>query len=266
MEMRMWDACDRVTMARLVPAVINAMNKSVGNNMTSATSGPIDVDGRRPIPRRSPQLRKQPQQERSRMLVDSLKQACRMILEKDGAAALSATHLSKVSGVAIGSIYQYFPNLQAIVAEVMFEEACNEVLRQVARAEELEGCTFEQVIRRMIRTTLSFYRRALKMDEAFCKAFCEEFDLDGIFNLLKKNPHGTAHNISRIVQITNPELSAQDVAMRAFLMTRTLRSLVLETIKLNPAYLEAPAYEDSLVDTALVVLGLLPPLRHSHVR
>jgi AcrR family transcriptional regulator len=233
------------------------------NKTTSAAASLIEVNGRRPIARQSPQLRKQPKQTRSRMLVDSLKQACRMILEKDGAAALSATHLSKVSGVAVGSIYQYFPNLQAIVAEVMFDEACNEVLRQVARAEQLQGCTFEQVIRRMIRTTLSFYRRALKMDEAFCKAFCEEFDLDGIFNLLQRNPQGTAHNISRIVQITNPELSAEDVAMRAFLMTRTLRSIVLETIRFNPAYLDAPTYEDSLVDTALVVLGLMQPQRSS---
>ena len=62
-----------------------------------------------------PKPRKLPKQGRSRILVESLKQACLLILQRDGYKALTATRIASVSGVAMGSLYQYFPNVDAIV-------------------------------------------------------------------------------------------------------------------------------------------------------
>ena len=41
-----------------------------------------------------------------------------MILESEGPKGLAVTRISELSGVAMGSIYQYFPNIDAIVATV----------------------------------------------------------------------------------------------------------------------------------------------------
>lgn len=73
------------------------------NDITPYAPGPL------------PKPRKLPKQGRSRILVDSLKQACLQILQREGQKALTATRIASVSGVAMGSLYQYFPNVDAIV-------------------------------------------------------------------------------------------------------------------------------------------------------
>lgn len=79
-----------------------------------------------------PQLRKAPSQSRSRMLVDSVKQACLIALEQRGAQQLSVSAIVEISGVTFGSIYQYFPNLDGIIAAI-YDDAITAAL---ARASE----------------------------------------------------------------------------------------------------------------------------------
>ncbi|PTU66885.1 MULTISPECIES: TetR/AcrR family transcriptional regulator [unclassified Chromobacterium] len=63
-----------------------------------------------------PQARKQPSQARSRHVVAAILEAAARILERDGYAGLSTNKAAELAGVGIGSLYQYFPNKQALVA------------------------------------------------------------------------------------------------------------------------------------------------------
>src|SRR5690606_40557400 len=74
-----------------------------------------------------PKPRKLPQQGRSRLLVESTKQACLQILQKEGPRALTATRIAEVAGVSMGSLYQYFPNVDAIVATVYEDLTIQEI-------------------------------------------------------------------------------------------------------------------------------------------
>ena len=64
------------------------------------------------------QPRKEPRQARSMALVTALKQTGRQILESEGRDALNALRLAEDSGVAISSIYEYFPTMEALIAAV----------------------------------------------------------------------------------------------------------------------------------------------------
>ncbi|MCD5362030.1 TetR/AcrR family transcriptional regulator [Chromobacterium aquaticum] len=63
-----------------------------------------------------PQARKQPGQARSRHVVAAILEATARILERDGYAGLTTNRAAELAGVGIGSLYQYFPNKQALVA------------------------------------------------------------------------------------------------------------------------------------------------------
>ena len=65
-----------------------------------------------------PQPRKRPKQGRSTHLVEAIQQACQQILENEGAEHLTTQRIADVAGVTIGSLYQYFPNKEAVVADV----------------------------------------------------------------------------------------------------------------------------------------------------
>jgi AcrR family transcriptional regulator len=65
--------------------------------------------------------RKRPRQARSIALVDALTKTGWDILEKEGREALSVFRLSERSGVAVSSIYEYFPTMDSLTAAV-FED------------------------------------------------------------------------------------------------------------------------------------------------
>ncbi|MDR3488568.1 MAG: TetR/AcrR family transcriptional regulator [Bradyrhizobium sp.] len=63
--------------------------------------------------------RKTPIQERSKATVDVIAEAAARILAKEGAEALTTNRIAEVAGVSVGSVYQYFPNKEAIVAALL---------------------------------------------------------------------------------------------------------------------------------------------------
>src|SRR5260370_31360735 len=63
--------------------------------------------------------RKSACQEGSRETADGLLEATTRILIKEGYDRASTNRIAEVAGVSIGSLYQYFPNKEALVAAVI---------------------------------------------------------------------------------------------------------------------------------------------------
>src|SRR3546814_3035933 len=77
--------------------------------------------------------RKNPSQERSRATVNALVEATARILVKEGFDKASTNHIAELAGVSVGSLYQYFPGKEALVAAVV--ERHNLEIMQTVRAE-----------------------------------------------------------------------------------------------------------------------------------
>jgi AcrR family transcriptional regulator len=67
--------------------------------------------------------RKSASQERSRLTVDALLEATARVLVKEGYDRASTNRIAEVAGVSIGSLYQYFPSKEALVAAVIDRHA-----------------------------------------------------------------------------------------------------------------------------------------------
>ncbi|GII02219.1 TetR/AcrR family transcriptional regulator [Planobispora takensis] len=72
---------------------------------------PVEESGEAP-------LRRQPSQRRSARRVERMLDACADLLDEIGYEALSTTRIAERAGVAIGSIYQFFPDKKAITQAV----------------------------------------------------------------------------------------------------------------------------------------------------
>ena len=80
------------------------------------TNAPTSSRARR-SPRRSQIVpRKPPQQARAQATVEVIIQAAERILDREGTRALTTNRLAEVAGVSIGSVYQYFPGKDAVIA------------------------------------------------------------------------------------------------------------------------------------------------------
>jgi AcrR family transcriptional regulator len=63
-------------------------------------------------------LRRRPTQRRSARRVERMLDACATLLDEVGYEALSTTRIAERAGVAIGSVYQFFPDKRAITQEL----------------------------------------------------------------------------------------------------------------------------------------------------
>ncbi|MFW8634326.1 TetR/AcrR family transcriptional regulator [Cribrihabitans pelagius] len=89
--------------------------------------------------------RKQARQARAKATEAAILEGAARILETGGAAALTTNAIAARSGVSNGSLYQYYPNKQAIVAALLQRErqALLAAVQAVTRAEDVAAAPRE---------------------------------------------------------------------------------------------------------------------------
>src|SRR5882757_2789536 len=94
--------------------------------------------------------RKHASQNRSRATVDALIEATARILVREGFDKASTNRVAEQAGVSVGSLYQYFPGKEALVAAVI--DRHNQELMQVVRGALAEVATLpmEQGVRKLV--------------------------------------------------------------------------------------------------------------------
>ncbi|WP_422036631.1 TetR family transcriptional regulator [Reyranella sp.] len=75
-------------------------------------------------PRKTPRIssRKEPRQARSAQLVSDILEAAVRVLTQDGARRFTTARVAERAGVSVGSLYQYFPNKEAILFRLQADE------------------------------------------------------------------------------------------------------------------------------------------------
>ena len=63
--------------------------------------------------------RREPKQQRARQTVEAVLDAVQRVLRRHGAEAITTNRVAEAAGVSIGSLYQYFPSKEALVAELL---------------------------------------------------------------------------------------------------------------------------------------------------
>lgn len=100
--------------------------------------------------------RKSPRQRRSTATVDAIVEAAAQILERDGFEGYTTNAVAAQAGVSIGSLYQYFPNRDALTAMLSARESAV-LLDDVARAAALPTC--DAILHAVVRAAVAHQLR-----------------------------------------------------------------------------------------------------------
>lgn len=216
-----------------------------------------------PLPRRgnaqsseqgkSLDVRKQPKQARAAQTIEVIVEAASQILERDGEGALTTNRIAERAGVSIGTIYQYFPNKEAILVALALQEReaiRNQIAEELGRA---SPATFEEVTRRIIR--------------AFIRAFAARRRAKRILILTLIRSGDTRFNGQMMDQIGRLLLAAiQTFSPTAclstagvYVMTRAVMGAVRSAVVEDRDIIDDPAFEEELVQFVLSYLRWRAP-------
>lgn len=153
-------------------------------------------------------MRKQPQQQRAKVIVDTILQATQMCVAEMGLMQVTTPKIAEKSGVSVGSIYQYFENKDQILLELL------------RRKGEQLGLTLKNIV--MVQDQLSLKELITLSIQFGFDAMRED---DGFYIEVLKHWHGFNH--SEAAQI----LQKHFVELGLYLINRFYPHWSFETLK-----------------------------------
>jgi AcrR family transcriptional regulator len=209
-----------------------------------------------------PGPRRRPQQQRSRTLVAAIRAACLQILASGGREQLTAKRIAEVAGVTIGSFYQYFPNKEAVMVEVLLEYMPEEAARVAADTRylhELSEQSLPHTLREIVHLTCDRHLRLLAMHGAIYRRYHREIDFNGLLkaslrqyiDMASWEDWGRNLLLRHRAAIT---VTAIDVA--AFLVSNAVDNLTADAVDNAPELLESSEFRDNLTQMLLRYLGV----------
>jgi len=102
--------------------------------------------------------RKRPRQARSRATVAALLEAAAQVLIAHGYKGATTARVAERAGVSVGSLYQYFPNKNALIAALVEQHAGRIVAAMEEALSPDTAATLEEGLDALIRTALDTQR------------------------------------------------------------------------------------------------------------
>jgi AcrR family transcriptional regulator len=204
--------------------------------------------------------RKAPKQERSRRLVDALMRATARILVHEGWDALTTNRVAKEAGVSVGSLYQYFPNKDALVSGLV-EGWADEMADQFAAlGPVLADAPVGDCVRRIVEATLEVTRA----DAPLHRSVLLQLPRIGAMEFFERLNQRVADVLAEWISLRRAELDVEDASLTAYVIVTSLDALLDHALLLRPDLLESRRFARELERLVSGCLGL--PRSKSSVR
>lgn len=195
--------------------------------------------------------RKTASQARSRATVGALLEATARILVRDGYERASTNRIAAAAGVSIGSLYQYFPGKEALVAAVV--ERHNRDLMAVIEGAmaEVADAPLEVGVRRLVAAALE----AHAVDPELHRVLAEQTPRAGALADVELF-HRRACDLFRAYLETKRDEIGVDAELAAFVGVTTVEALTHAAVIHRPEIL-AHNREALLEEASRLVIGYL---------
>ena len=196
--------------------------------------------------------RKNATQERSRATVDALVEATARILVREGFEKTSTNRIAEIAGVSVGSLYQYFPGKEALVAAVI--DRHNEEIMGIVRAALIEvvDMPIEKAVRRLVTVAIEAHRINPKLHRVLAEQIPRAGKLD--VEAFNREVHSL---VRAYLHSRRKEMRKIDLDVATFICVSAIEA-VAHNVVLNQAETMPDKMVKTLVDeTTRMVVGYL---------
>ncbi|MCS0599636.1 TetR/AcrR family transcriptional regulator [Streptomyces sp. LP11] len=192
--------------------------------------------------RRGLQPRKQPRQVRAELTRQRILDAAAHVFAEYGYAAGTTNRIAERARVSIGSLYQYYPNKDAILVELLTRHLDAGMDAAPLDQDEFLSEPIEDVIRRHVRGALRNHRD----DPQLLRVMMEQGPRAP--ELLERIAQDERRRIAyaRRLLRTHPEVRVADVDVAARLVVSTVE-MVVHRVMAGPGEVDVTRFENELV-------------------
>jgi AcrR family transcriptional regulator len=191
-----------------------------------------------------------PRQARAQDTVDALLSATKTLLIRGGIEAANTNAIAKLAGVSIGSLYQYFPSREALIAELSRRHVESGLTLIYAEIDALLGTSIRVGVRRLVRLMLAVHHQDPELHAAI-EACRPGLGARGQLAQVEAQVMAVAR---AYLERHRAELVVCDLDRAAFIVVTTIEALTHETCLKRPELLDD---EDFLDDVSRLLLGYL---------
>lgn len=196
--------------------------------------------------------RKEASQDRSRATVNALVEATARILVREGFDKASTNRIAEVAGVSVGSLYQYFPSKEALVAAVI--ERHQQEIMQVVRGELAQAAN--QPIEQGVRTLVAIAVEAHRIDPKLHRVLAEQIPRVGRLEKVETFNRENYAFFRAYLESHREEIRAADLGLAAFVCVTSIEALT-HTAVLHQEIVSDEATEALVDEATRLVVGYL---------
>lgn len=195
------------------------------------------------INRSSIEPRKIPTQERARFTTNAILEAAAHILRKEGYSRLNTNYVASKAGISIGSLYQYFPNKETIIAELN-RQHITKVRDEMKKAfQQLEDLSFEAASRLLLESTIKTHQ----IDPELHRVIINQKAALGL-----KEDDDTANSVRKILEqffYANKDSLRDDldIPLAAHICYQLVMNVTHAAVNDEPELLKHPKFVDELL-------------------
>jgi AcrR family transcriptional regulator len=196
------------------------------------------------MPRRRPlKPRKTPRQARSRATVEAIVEATAQLLRELGPDGTTTARIARRAGTSVGSLYQYFPTREALVAAVA-QAHLDALTATLANALGADATTapLHDVVSALVAGAIEAHAG----DPRLHAALVTELARAGATDFAKETLGRFEHLVAALLEARS-DLSLPDPALAAFLVVRLVDGLTHAAVLDAPGWLSQPAFAAEVV-------------------
>jgi AcrR family transcriptional regulator len=197
--------------------------------------------------------RKLASQERSRATVDALVEATARILVREGFDKASTNRIADVAGVSVGSLYQYFPSKEALVAAVI--ERHQRAIMETVRSELAE--VLAEPVEKAVRKIVALAVKAHRVDPRLHRVLAEQIPRVGKLEKAQTFNRENYALFRTYLESHRDEIGIDDLELASFVCVTTIEALTHNAVLHYSKMLADEAMETLIDEGARLVVGYL---------
>jgi len=195
-------------------------------------------------------VRRNPKQARAQDTVEIIFEATAQILRREGRGALNTNHIAESAGISVGTLYQYFPNKEAILVAMARRELEADhaaVMKAISEPADAEA----DRVRLAIRALIARFRRSREVRRIAIETLISEGYGGELATSVQKAAQMVGASSERFLPGRKEPVSATSL----FVITRAISGVMRAASHEQSPLLDSAEFEDELVHLVKAYFG-----------